>query len=146
MNTIQKFDTPQDLKEVLDNYRYFYCKKYMTSCDTHFYVGTVVRFSGYKKHDMNNSHSYPLQCWVKEYVEWIELDLALGFGTIRTIYKTLEDFLKHFEPLTESNKGTYESKKEDYYKYEIYGNKDPMSVENRKKNQSWWSKLKQNFI
>lgn len=148
LDTIDKFDTPDNLKEILENHKYFYCKKYMTSCETTFYVGTIVRFSGYKQNKMDDSHSYPLQCWVKDYVEWIDLDLALGFGKIRTIYKTLEDFLKDFEPLTEFNKKDYELKKENYWSYEVFGREVPSNNKSTMKNEneSCWSKFKKLFI
>lgn len=114
MDTIDEFKIPEDLYDYLKKYHTFKNKKYFSTMENKFYVGTPLHFIGIDSKKCG-SYDYSIKKYVRGNVDHIKLkEKGTCCKEIHVVYETLEKFKKHFKPVK------YKEKKY-LFKFKIFG-------------------------
>lgn len=99
---VEHFKVPQDFRDYLEKYQYFRLKRAIRTSENVFYVGTEMKFSFIENEEHNSYYHTGLDMYVTGTVDYITMSDTndLLFRRVKSTYKSLDHFLKDYEPIT----------------------------------------------
>lgn len=94
--TILKWETPNEVKKILEKYKIFKLKIFTHTPAAKFIVGEELEFAGFVVED-NLGYCKPLDTQIYGGVEYVEL--VNNSKKLHVLIKDLEDFESMFEPI-----------------------------------------------